>query len=60
MKDQLMQSNAGTDQLLHRSAAIELTLEQLDDIAGAQTTRYYFTGCDGCGDCNADYGRDTD
>ncbi|MCY4746702.1 hypothetical protein NYO99_17125 [Pelomonas sp. UHG3] len=60
MNDQSMHSSAGTNQLLHRSVAVELTLEQLDDIAGAQTTRYYMTGCDGCGGCDADYGRDND
>ena len=60
MNDQLMQSNAGAEPLLHRSVAVELTLEQLDDIAGAQTTRYYMTGCDGSGGCDADYGRDND
>jgi hypothetical protein len=61
MNEQSKQATPSTEQLLHRSLAVELSLDQLGEIAGAQTGRYYFTGCGGCGDeCSADYGRDND
>jgi hypothetical protein len=57
------------NQLLHRALAVELTPEELGEIGGAQTGRYFFTGCSAIGNpsdfagtdvCAADYGRDND
>ena len=52
-KEKLTQNN-----ILHRLLAVELTEDQLEQVSGGQTGRYYWTAS--CDRTDADYGRDND